>query len=280
MKAGKYTVRELFVNSYIDQIVIPEIQRDYVWGEEQVKGILDSIKDDFTTFCHVTVDIPTDDVDIKRLFEDFYKKQKYSSNIGFIYAYNDPEYTGKYFLIDGQQRITTIYLLLLALCIKTDKTVFEKYYHTKNILKLDYRVRESAHLFLKNFVNYFLTDEAPTVENVEKQHWFFDANFLDPTINSILANYKTILSYLDAQNLYQASFLDYIQNYIEFWYFDTSLSDQGEDLYIYMNARGEQIQPNENLKADLLGSLKNENLKYGQILQTLMNTWTFSSLQG
>jgi uncharacterized protein with ParB-like and HNH nuclease domain len=35
MKAGKYSVRELFVNSYIDQIIIPEIQRDYVWGEEQ-----------------------------------------------------------------------------------------------------------------------------------------------------------------------------------------------------------------------------------------------------
>jgi uncharacterized protein with ParB-like and HNH nuclease domain len=43
MKAGKYSVRELFVNSYIDQIIIPEIQRDYVWGEEQTVGLLESV---------------------------------------------------------------------------------------------------------------------------------------------------------------------------------------------------------------------------------------------
>jgi hypothetical protein len=282
MKAGKYTVRELFVNSYIEQIVIPEIQRDYVWGEEQVKGILDSIKEDFEVFGSATVDIQADDIDLKRLFEDFYKKQKYSSNIGFIYAYNDPEYTGKYFLIDGQQRITTIYLLLLALSIKTDRSIFIKYYHTNNILKLDYRVREAAHLFLKNFVNYYVSDENPSIDQVEKQHWFFDANKLDPTINSIISNFKTILSYLDKNDLNKASFLDYIQHYIEFWYFDTNLSDQGEELYIYMNARGEQIQPNENLKADLLGSLKNEDLKdvvnredynEGKDLNGLKNYW-------
>lgn len=261
MKAGKYTVRELFVNNFIEQIVIPEIQRDYVWGEEQVKGILDSIKEDFETFCKAKVIVQSDNPELTKLFEDFYKKQMFSSNIGFIYAYNDPEYTGKYFLIDGQQRITTIYLLLLALCIKTDKTVFQKYYHTNNVLKLDYRVRDTAHLFLKNFVNYFLIDENPSVEKVENQHWFFNANNLDPTINSIIANYKTILTYLDNNNLSQASFLDYIQHYIEFWYFDTNLSDQGEELYIYMNARGEQIQPNENLKADLIGNLKNEDLE-------------------
>jgi uncharacterized protein with ParB-like and HNH nuclease domain len=39
----------------------------------------------------------------------------YSTKIGFIYAYHDPNYPGKFFLIDGQQRITTLYLLLIAL---------------------------------------------------------------------------------------------------------------------------------------------------------------------
>src|SRR5690606_24836508 len=36
------------------------------------------------------------------------------------------------------------------------------------------------------------------------------------------------------------------------------VSEQGEELYIYMNARGEQIQGNENIKANLLGQLNSE----------------------
>jgi uncharacterized protein with ParB-like and HNH nuclease domain len=115
MKAGKYSVRELFVNSYIDQIIIPEIQRDYVWGEEQIIGLLESVLEDYNKYKNGEVPLESNDLEIKALFKDFYKKQKYSSNIGFLYAYNDPEYVGKYFLIDGQQRITTVYLLLLAL---------------------------------------------------------------------------------------------------------------------------------------------------------------------
>ena len=31
MKSGKYTLRELFLNKNIEQIIVPEIQRDYVW---------------------------------------------------------------------------------------------------------------------------------------------------------------------------------------------------------------------------------------------------------
>lgn len=50
-------------------------------------------------------------------------------------------------------------------------------------------------------------------------------------------------------------------DYVDCWYFDTNISEQGEELYIYMNARGEQIQNNENIKADLLGALKDSDIK-------------------
>ena len=111
MKAGKYSIKELFCNRDIEQIVIPEIQRDYVWGEKEVEGLLNSIMEDFNNFKCIgeTIVQPNIDFEIKKAFEEFYKKQIYSCNIGFIYAYNDPEYTGKYFLIDGQQRLTSIF---------------------------------------------------------------------------------------------------------------------------------------------------------------------------
>jgi len=261
MKAGKYSIRDLFVNNYIDQIIIPEIQRDYVWGEEQTIGLLENILEDYTKYKEGNVPVQTDDAEIKALFEQYYKKQKYASNIGFLYAYNDPEYVGKYFLIDGQQRVTTIYLILLALCVKIDKSIFEKYYYTNSDLKVDYKVRDTAHVFMNEFVKYILSGSNHSKEDIKQQYWYFSSNDLDPTVQSIIGNYNHIHEFLERNNLFNEDFLNYVQHFIEFWYFDTNLSDQGEELYIYMNARGEQIQTNENLKADLLGKLKTEDIE-------------------
>src|SRR5690606_3913703 len=63
------------------------------------------------------------------------------------------------------------------------------------------------------------------------------------------------------------AFYEYIEDFVEFWYFDTNISEQGEELYIYMNARGEQMQANENIKADLLSKLDTteEKNKYGKL---------------
>ena len=52
--------------------------------------------------------------------------------------------------------------------------------------------------------------------------------------------------------------LEYVEKYIEFWYFDTNKSKQGEELYLYMNSRGEIVSPNESIKANLLKRLSNQ----------------------
>ena len=70
---------------------------------------------------------------------------------------------------------------------------------------------------------------------------------------------QTIKNFITDKEIINDEFINYVQDYIEFWYFDTNISEQGEELYIYMNARGEQMQENENLKADLLGKVKLED---------------------
>ena len=50
MKAGKYCFKDLFVNRYVQRIIIPEIQRDYVWREMQVTGLLNSLVNDYNKF--------------------------------------------------------------------------------------------------------------------------------------------------------------------------------------------------------------------------------------
>ena len=265
MKPGKYTIRELFVNREVEQIIIPEIQRDYVWKKEQVEGLLTSMHNDYEKFTKEEINVTADNDEIKKLFVNYYKKQQFASNIGFIYAYNDAEYKGKYFLIDGQQRVTTVYLLLLNLFISTDeKEDFKNKYFKDKQLKIDFKVRESSHDFFKNFIGFCLDQDFTAVDDFEtvfskalfSQYWYFDDYKNDKTIQSIICNYVTLNSFVEKNKLQSKDFLNYILDYVDCWYFDTNISEQGEELYIYMNARGEQIQNNENIKADLLGALK------------------------
>ena len=272
MKAGKYSLKELFNNRYVNQIVIPEIQRDYVWGKNQVEGLLNSIHEDFENFKK-GIDInqlPQLEVEIQKAFKEFYNKQKYACNIGFIYAYNDPEYSGKYFLIDGQQRLTTIYLILLVLASeKPDfRGKFIKLYTHSGLPIIDYRVREASHYFLKEVIDNYHNNGI----EITNQSWFYNDYKNDKTISSIVSNIQIIKGFLNEKGLINDDFIDYIQNYIEFWYFDTNISEQGEELYIYMNARGEQMQENENLKADLLGKL-NVPVDSPKSLSELKNNW-------
>lgn len=45
MNTGRYTLKSFLTDHNLDQIIIPEIQRDYVWQEENVKKLLISIKE-------------------------------------------------------------------------------------------------------------------------------------------------------------------------------------------------------------------------------------------
>ncbi len=264
MRVGKYNYQDFFVNRYVEQLVIPEIQRDYVWQETHVNGLLKSIADDFERFLNA--DIPSLNSDEGSLdqqlyndFANFYRQRNCSSNIGFIYAYSDQQYDGRYFLIDGQQRITTLYLLLLLLAVRTNNgDDFEKKYCSKDIPKLDYRVRDSARSFIRQLVSFVLLSKSH--KDIKEQHWCLNSYENDITVTNIINNLDVINKFINTiEESKRAKFYDYINNFTEFWYFDTNISAQGENLYIYLNARGKPTEENENLKAKLLGPLKLES---------------------
>lgn len=269
MRAGKYNYQALFVNRYVEQLIIPEIQRDFVWQKPQVVGLLSSIAEDFTRFQHADIPVLSsnvDSTDSKQLnadFADFYRQRNHSSNIGFIYAYSDQQYDGRYFLIDGQQRITTLYLVLLLLAVRTGNAAdFEKKYCIKGMPKLDYRVRDSACSFIRQLVSFVLTKHCAVItDEIKEQSWYLNSYENDITVKNIINNLEEITNWLDEKELNESEFYLYLNDFTEFWYFDTNISAQGENLYIYLNARGEQMQGNENLKAELLSALETTESK-------------------
>lgn len=266
MKAGKYTLSDFYSDRNFEQIIIPEIQRDYVWNNEQIKPFLIDLNKAIKNYNEELQKLKKEVQDAESLtvqeqFLEFKLKQNCSYNIGFIYAYQDDEYPGHMFLIDGQQRFTTIYLLVLALAVKHQKEgdFKKKFIQKNNKNRFDYRVRNSASEFLNHFTDYILKFGFENTKDISKQHWYFSDYNHDATIQNILNAFTNILEFIkDEENVLG---YEYINHFVDFWYFDTNISEQGEELYIYMNARGEAVQENENIKANLLSKLPNDNAK-------------------
>jgi uncharacterized protein with ParB-like and HNH nuclease domain len=258
MNAGKYTLKEFLTNPTVDQVIIPEIQRDYVWTKNNVLKLLTSIQEDSrrqSKLAEGTTDEALSKLspEIREALQRTLKAERRYTNIGFIYAYFDPELIDRYFLIDGQQRVTTLYLLLLSLSIKASRQdYFRRTYFDNQIPKVDYKVREAAHDFLVNVIGYLLN--SGDIANVKDQYWYHSEYENDKTIQSLIHNYSTINDFVKSSDID----FDFAQNNIELWYYDTQKSEQGEELYIYMNSRGEAVQVNENIKAQLLEGLSEQ----------------------
>lgn len=181
------------------------------------------------------------------------EENKNYCNVGFIYAYFDTDLAGRSMLIDGQQRMTTLFLLLLCLSVKENKQdQFRRAYFKDGILKFDYKVREASHDFILNFVEHTLSSK--DYNTITDQFWYYSEYGQDITIQSVLRNFKIISDFVNSNELT----LQYVEDYIEFWYFDTNKSKQGEELYIYMNSRGESVSAGESIKATLLKGLSEQ----------------------
>lgn len=266
MKTGRYNIKQLLTNSEVDQVIIPEIQRDYVWEEQNVLGLLRSIYKHYQKKETLQLEIKCDgeslSTDVKKFLTDEYMRVRYNTQVGFIYAYHDSSYAGKLFLIDGQQRLTTLSLLLLAAYCENSnqasKEAYKKKYFKDKLPKLDYKVREVSHDFMVSFIDYVSSSEGNSA--FENSPYYYEIYKSDVTALALLANYKVIVKFLEENSILadRENFIDYIENYVEFNYFDTNLSEQGERLYLYMNSRGEELSEQENVRALLIGRSSNK----------------------
>lgn len=274
MKTGRYNIAQLLTSPEVEQIVIPELQRDYVWGARNVKGLLTSILDNYNSMINQTLRIKDNQGnDLERDIIDYlngeYMRLRYNTRVGFIYAYHDRTLSGQYYLIDGQQRITTIFLVLLALYSRFNAEQFRKMYFVASIPKVDYKVREVAHSFLVNFIEYELTKTNINDTFKESSRYYREYD-KDVTAQSIYTNYYNVIVPEIASCNNVESLINYVENYIEFNYFDTNMSEQGEKLYLYMNSRGESLSTQEHIKSVIIGR-SSDKLQAGKMWEDWQN---------
>lgn len=211
----KKNIKELLGN----YMVVPEIQREYVWGSNKniVNQFIDSLKEN----------------------KDI--------NVGFLYSYSNGN---QEFIIDGQQRLTT-----LVLCLYYASIIQGKYGDFKTLLKVNssnmsftYRVRSNTEEFMQCLFNSGLYKE----KEIKDSKWYHACYDSDISISSMIA----LLNYL-TEIKFDVKYNDILK--IEFWYYPIDETSLGEDLYITMNSRGKTLDNAEKLKPLLFEKSRKES---------------------
>ncbi|MBL7869736.1 MAG: DUF262 domain-containing protein [Flavobacterium lindanitolerans] len=275
----EFSVLEL-INKF--NFYIPEIQREFVWGKN-ARNILTSFCQDIIlgkaqtyneNILQQKIETLTAEKrfgDIARLLEE--EKNTSSLNIGFLYSY-EPNYKMEHFpdsdiysdtyLIDGQQRFTSLFLMLFYLSIKEKRQnefidLF-RYDYEHSTIAFDYRVRTLTHDFIIKLLNEIKTED--DFDNITNRIWYLDEYVKDVTITSMVNGLSIIRKEFKNQ---QNTFFDFILQHIKFWHFKTEKTSQGEELYITMNSRGKQLEENETVRAKLFEQIDNsEQLKWSK----------------
>lgn len=223
-----------------NNFIIPEIQREYVWGnnEDVIKKFLISLKSKIGEACSVC-HLPNETQKI---------------NIGFLYSYK-PDYVkvqnDRFLdenLIDGQQRFTTLFLMLFYFALKENrKNEFLNLIRFEDdSMCFDFKVRDITKLFFLEFIQK--TNSIVEFKQISQQTWFLDDYKNDLSVSSVVEALSFITEIFNDSTKYYSHFI----NKIVFWHFKTEATSEGEELYITMNARGEDLAANEITKAALM----------------------------
>lgn len=223
-----------------NKIIIPDLQRDYCWGDKA------DLVENFTD----------------NLIELFVKDKSQHITMGLIYGYEEPSHYLQ--LCDGQQRLTTLFLLL-GLLNKRTKNSFEQYIITDTIRKeprLQYAIRENTLYFLFDLAGNFFTRDNITlhVKDIRKQPWYFKDYDVDPSIQSILNALDIIDKRLTSQNIKDKYniFGDFLICNVFFLYYDMENRRNGEETFVIINTTGEPLTVTENLKPLMLSKITDD----------------------
>lgn len=232
------------------RIQIPMIQRDYAQG----RPAAEDVREEFLgTLQQAFALAPSDDA--------------LPLNLDFIYGSVDIDGLSRFLPLDGQQRLTTLFLLHWYLAWRDGcEAAFRQVFCEGTGSRFSYSVRPSSAEFFDELVNFWPARDAADGTSLAKlitnQAWYFRYWRLDPTIQSCLTMLKAIhRHFCDVTGAY-ARLMDEQQPVITFQLLDLEHFGLSDDLYIKMNARGKPLTAFETFKAryehELKGQFANE----------------------
>lgn len=180
--------------------------------------------------------------------------------------------------LDGQQRLTTLFLLHWYLAARTDRLA-----DVQGILKLTYATRPTAELFCRQLVNpqHPLTDDfALPSEWITNQSWYLYAWRHDPTVQAMLVMLDALhdrlgQSHIDLEKAWERLIAG-DRPAVSFYFLPIDDMPSGDELYIKMNSRGKPLTGFENFKARFEKLLADgtDAERFDRIVHKIDGAWT------
>lgn len=221
------------------KIEIPRIQRNYAQGRENESIVRNSFLNDLVTVLN------SDDADI--CLDFIY---------GSVLNYEDikKEEKKKFIPVDGQQRLTTLYLLYWYVnnCFAKEKN--KKI--NEELKKFTYEIRDSSKSFCNNLIEKGLnkiTNKNKISEKIKTQVWYLLDWNMDPTIKAMLIMLDEIEQRLNDSKIKRENIINNTIENEKIYFYSIEINDFGsaDDIYIKMNSRGKELSLFENFKSKL-----------------------------
>lgn len=238
-------------------IQIPIIQRDYAQGRHSAEDIRTLFLD--ALYIYLIENEPNRDLDF--VYGNQYKEVE--------------DDLRKFIPLDGQQRLTTLFLLHWYLATKKDdhlddfRELLVYYSDTKERKsKFTYETRTSSREFCDalviNNVDLNELNQADNGKNnrlsktIRDSSWFYMSWDADPTIQSMLVMLDAIHQKFNTKEAHGffKRLIDNQNPVITFQFLDLKEFKLTDDLYIKMNSRGVPLTPFENFKANFESFIK------------------------
>ncbi len=233
----------------LKKIAIPLIQRDYAQG--RLDGDVNRVRTRFLAALH-------DAIVNKPITLDF--------------VYGDIDEKGVMTPLDGQQRLTTLFLLHWYAAKKENVTEEE----CEFLGKFSYETRYSARYFCAELVKFQPSFKTKISAEIINQAWFPLDWKKDPTISSMLV----MLDAIDEQFKDVSDIWNKLKDRAITFYF-LPIKDMGltDELYIKMNSRGKPLTLFEHFKAELEREIRTLDEKTGnknadRIVAKIDKAWT------
>lgn len=244
---SKYTFWKL-LNEY--KIIIPIIQRDYVQGRTNENA----------------TEIRSE------LLDSIYNALVLEEPLNFDFVYGTVE-NERLLPLDGQQRLTTLFLLHWYLAQKEGKMDIAE----PVLRRFSYATRPSSRSFCEMISGMrFSPEYAVSVSSIIKnENKYFSVWDKDPTISHMLVMLDAIHNkFCDCDALFDLLLKESNEALITFNYLPMEHYSLTDELYIKMNARGKILSDFENFKAKFIQHMKDKNLPYKHFESSIDNSWT------
>lgn len=224
------------------RVVIPGIQRHYVQGANNPKA--ESVRKQF----------------IKEIFTAIEKKQN-EFNLHFIYGPINTNGEDSFVPVDGQQRLTTLWLIARYAVEKAEPS------NRKDLLRLLSRFTYEDRINAKRFCQALTCEDSrwditqDPNPNILCQDWFVDYWKEDETVASMIRMLSTIY---EEWNKHQDSITaeDILEAIASKIRFELKIDAFGDDIYMKMNARGLQLTQWENFKGKFSEDLREDKKEW------------------